>query len=62
MPSFGRDVSIGPFSSVGRGARVGDRTLIYPNVYIGDGAGVGDDCVIHSHVAVRERASSATAS
>ena len=53
--SLGRDVSIGPFSSVGRGARVGDRTVIYPNVYIGDGAIVGDDCVIHSHVAVRER-------
>jgi UDP-3-O-[3-hydroxymyristoyl] glucosamine N-acyltransferase len=53
--AIGRDVSIGPFSSVGRGARVGDRTIIYPNVCIGDGAIVGDDCIIHSHVALRER-------
>lgn len=52
---LGRDVSIGPFVSIGRGARVGDRTVIYPNVSIGDGAAIGDDCVIHSQVAVRER-------
>ena len=52
---LGRDVSVGPFSSIGRLARVGDRTVIYPNVCIGDGAVIGDDCVIHSHAAVRER-------
>ena len=46
---------MGPFSSVGRGARIGDRTIIHPNVCIGEGAVVGDDCVIHSHVAIRER-------
>ena len=53
--TLGREVSIGPFSSVGHGARIGDRTVIYPNVCIGDGAVVGDDCIIHSHVAIRER-------
>lgn len=52
---LGRDVSVGPFSSVGHGARIGDRTIIHPNVCIGDGAIVGDDCTIHSHVAIRER-------
>ena len=52
---LGRDVSIGPFSSIGRGAQIGHRTVIYPNVCVGDGAAIGDDCVIHSHVAVRER-------
>jgi UDP-3-O-[3-hydroxymyristoyl] glucosamine N-acyltransferase len=52
---LGRDVSVGPFSSIGSGARIGDRTVIYPNVCIGEGALIGDDCVIHSHVAVRER-------
>jgi UDP-3-O-[3-hydroxymyristoyl] glucosamine N-acyltransferase len=53
--SLGRDVSIGAFSSVGHGARIGDRTVIYPNVYVGAGAVIGDDCLIHSHAAVRER-------
>jgi len=52
---LGAAVSIGPFVSVGRGARIGDRTIVYPNVCIGDGAIVGDDCVVHSHVAIRER-------
>ena len=54
---LGRDVSVGAFSSIGRGARIGDRTVVYPNVCIGEGAVVGADCLIHSHVAVRERVS-----
>jgi UDP-3-O-[3-hydroxymyristoyl] glucosamine N-acyltransferase len=54
---LGRDVSIGPFCSVGRGAQIGARTIVYPNVCVGDGAVIGDDCVIHSHVAIRERVS-----
>jgi UDP-3-O-[3-hydroxymyristoyl] glucosamine N-acyltransferase len=53
--TLGRDVSIGPFVSVGRGACIGDRTVIYPNVSIGDRTVIGDDCVIHSQVAIRER-------
>jgi UDP-3-O-[3-hydroxymyristoyl] glucosamine N-acyltransferase len=52
---LGVGVSVGPFSSIGRGAHVGNHTVIYPGVYIGDGARIGDDCVIHSHVALRER-------
>ena len=52
---IGRDVSVGPFCSIGQGAHIGDRTVIHPNVYVGDAARIGDDCVIHSHVAVRER-------
>jgi UDP-3-O-[3-hydroxymyristoyl] glucosamine N-acyltransferase len=49
------DAVIGPFGSVGDGARVGARTLVYPNVTIGAGAQIGDDCIIHSHVSIRER-------
>ena len=52
---LGGGVSVGPFSSIGRKARIGDRTVIHPNVFIGDGAVVGADCIIHSHVAIRER-------
>jgi len=52
---LGRDVSIGPFVSVGRGARIGDRTIVYSNVSIGDGAAIGSDCVVHAHVSIRER-------
>ena len=53
--TLGRDVSIGAFSTVARGARIGDRTIVYPNVFVGEGAVIGEDCVIHSHVAIRER-------
>lgn len=49
------DAVIGPFTSVGDGARIGARTLVHPNVTIGGGAQIGDDCVIHSHVSIRER-------
>jgi UDP-3-O-[3-hydroxymyristoyl] glucosamine N-acyltransferase len=48
-------VSIGPFVTIGAGAAIGARTVVYPNVVIGPGARLGDDCVIHSHVAIRER-------
>lgn len=49
------DASIGPFTVVGDGARIGARTIVYSNVTIGNGAQVGADCVIHSQVSIRER-------
>jgi len=49
------DASIGPFTVVGDGARIGARAIVHSNVAIGNGAQVGDDCVIHSHVSIRER-------
>ena len=52
---LGADVSVAPFVAIGEGARVGDRTVIFPNVTIGPGSSVGSDCTIHSNVAIRER-------
>lgn len=49
------DASIGPFVTIGRGARVGRRSILYPHVSVGDGAVIGDDCILHSHATVRER-------
>ena len=49
------DASIGPFTVVGGGARIGARTVVHPHVTIGAGAQIGDDCVIHSRASVRER-------
>ena len=45
----------GALVSIGEGASVGARTIVYPNAVIGPGAQLGDDCVVHSHVSVRER-------
>lgn len=52
---LGAGVSVGPFVTIGCGASIGARTVIYPNVVIGEGARIGDDCVIHSHVSIRDR-------
>ena len=49
--------SIAAFVSVGEGARIGARTVVYPHVTIGAGAAIGDDCVLHARVSIRERVS-----
>jgi UDP-3-O-[3-hydroxymyristoyl] glucosamine N-acyltransferase len=48
------DASVAAFVSVGEGARIGARTVIYPHVTIGAGVRVGDDCVVHARVSIRE--------
>lgn len=45
---------IGVGAVIEEGASVGDRSVIYPNVYIGRGSSVGIDCVIYPGVCVRE--------
>ncbi len=49
------DAAIAAFVSVGEGARIGARTILFPHVTVGDGAVVGDDCRLHARVSVRER-------
>jgi UDP-3-O-[3-hydroxymyristoyl] glucosamine N-acyltransferase len=49
------DASIAAFVSVGDGARIGARSVVYPHATIGAGALLGDDCVIHAGVSIRER-------
>jgi UDP-3-O-[3-hydroxymyristoyl] glucosamine N-acyltransferase len=49
------DASVGAFTVVGEGARIGARTVVYPHVTIGRRAEIGDDCVIHARVSIRER-------
>lgn len=51
---LGSSVSAQAFSVVEDGARVGDRTVLFPGVYVGKGAEIGPDCVIYPGVAIRE--------
>ena len=51
------DAAIAAFVSIGEGARIGARTILFPHVTVGDGAVVGDDCVLHARVSIRERVS-----
>ncbi len=48
------DASVGAFVSIGAGARIGARTVVYPHAIFCAGAAAGDDCVIHARVSVRE--------
>ncbi|MEO6236452.1 MAG: UDP-3-O-(3-hydroxymyristoyl)glucosamine N-acyltransferase [Vicinamibacterales bacterium] len=48
------DASIGAFVSIGAGARIGARTVVYPQAIFGADAVAGEDCVIHARVSVRE--------
>jgi UDP-3-O-[3-hydroxymyristoyl] glucosamine N-acyltransferase len=49
------DAHVGALCVVGKGARVGARTILHPHVVLYDGAEVGADCRLHSGVQVRER-------
>jgi UDP-3-O-[3-hydroxymyristoyl] glucosamine N-acyltransferase len=49
------DASVGPFTVVGDGARIGAGTIVHPNVTIARHAVIGRDCLIHSGVSIRER-------
>ena len=53
--SIARDAAIAAFVSIGEGAEVGARSILFPHVTVGDGAIIGDDCVLHARVSVRER-------
>ncbi|MBT3515822.1 MAG: acyl-ACP--UDP-N-acetylglucosamine O-acyltransferase [Nitrospina sp.] len=43
---LGKDIRVGPFSTIGSGVKIGDRTEIGPNVHIESGTVVGEDCRI----------------
>ena len=43
------DVSVGAWTCVEPGARVGRGTIIFPGCYIGRDCRIGDDCVIYPH-------------
>ncbi len=53
--SIAPDASIGPFVLIGKGARVGARTIVHPHASIGRYAEIGDDCVVHAQCSIRER-------
>ena len=53
----GGDPTIGPFVSVGRRARLGDRVTLLSGVSIGDDVMIGDDTLVYPNVTIREGSS-----
>lgn len=51
----GADVSVGPFTVIGAGARIGDRSVIGPQCFIGTGAQIGADAQLRDHVSIGAR-------
>ena len=49
------DVAIGAFAVIGKGVRIGARTVVHAHVVVGDAAKIGSDCVIHACCSIRER-------
>ncbi len=49
------DAHVGALAVVGRGVRLGARSVLHPHVVLYEGVEVGEDCVLHSGVQVRER-------
>jgi UDP-3-O-[3-hydroxymyristoyl] glucosamine N-acyltransferase len=49
------EVTVGPFTSIGRRTRVGRGTIIHSHVYIGDDVTIGEGCEIYPNVTIRER-------
>jgi UDP-3-O-[3-hydroxymyristoyl] glucosamine N-acyltransferase len=47
-------LTVFPHVFVGKGTRVGTRTVLYPGVFLGEKVQVGQDCVLHPNVVVRD--------
>jgi len=54
---LGKDVTVGPYSIIERGAKIGDRTVIFGGCYVGQDTAIGSDVLIYPQVMIRERIS-----
>lgn len=43
---------IGALVTIGAGAKIGERTLIYPHVHIGDTVAIGSDCIVYPNTVI----------
>jgi UDP-3-O-[3-hydroxymyristoyl] glucosamine N-acyltransferase len=51
---LGAGVTVGPYVFVGRGCKVGARTILYPGVFLGADVEIGEASVLHPNVVVRD--------
>ena len=49
---IGENVYIGPFTSICKGARIGENVKIYANCYIGENVVIGDNSIIFPNVSI----------
>ncbi len=51
---IGTDVTVGAGAVVREGARIGDRSVLYANVYLGQRSVIGADCILNPNVVIME--------
>src|SRR5690554_2056528 len=49
---LGENIYVGAFTSIGKGAKIGNDTKIFPQVFIGDNVTIGADCIIYAGVRI----------
>lgn len=49
---YGKNLSLGAFSVIGKNAKIGDNVIIYPQVFIGDNCVIGNDTVLFPGVKI----------
>lgn len=49
---LGENLYVGAFSYISAGAKIGDESSIYPNVFIGENVTIGKNCTIHPGVKI----------
>jgi UDP-3-O-[3-hydroxymyristoyl] glucosamine N-acyltransferase len=52
---LGADVTIHPGCVIGKKARIGRGTILYPGVVVYDAVEIGEDCLVHAGVSIREQ-------
>lgn len=46
------EIYVGAFAYIGKNAKIGRGTLIYPQAYVGEGVEIGEDCIIYPGVKI----------
>ncbi len=49
---YGKNISLGAFSVIGKNAKIGDNVIFYPQVFIGDNCVIGNDTVLYPGVKI----------
>ena len=52
---LGRDISVGPFVSIGRACQIGPGTVLSAGVIVGQEVQIGENCVIHPGARILDR-------
>ncbi len=53
--TLGKGVSVGTFSILDEGSKIGDNTVLHPQVFVGKNVEIGKDCILYPGVKIYDR-------